>query len=74
MILPSMAGYANIWCGGQEVWDSLLRITFVAGLPVVSVQDASDILFRSPACTFQGSPLCFPLPPFSFAWRWRDFH
>ena len=54
-MLPSFAGYTNIWCGGGAVWDSQLNIMFVNGYPVVTtVKDTEEILFHSSACTFQG--------------------
>lgn len=69
IVLPSFAGYSNIWCGSGQVWDSYLVLEFEGDVPVgTSISDTNEILFYSSACTFQGAMLLYGFLSAVFWW------
>ena len=59
IILPTYAGYDNIWCGGSDATLvpklSLVNLNPTGGVPAVSFDINESVLdFQSSPCTFQG--------------------
>jgi len=56
MVLPSLAGYDNIWCGGSDV--TLLPESYfyrIGNYGYLGVNSStSSLTFHSSACSFQG--------------------
>jgi len=65
MLLPNLAGYNQIWCGGEDVFvsssslDASISVENLftledAPITVTLNYDINDLTFYSSACSFQG--------------------
>jgi len=68
IILPSMAGYHNIWCGESDAVIPEVVITVEPYINTQVVFQEEKLLFGSPACTFQGAVIMFGFLSAVFWW------
>jgi len=62
IILPSMVGYHNMWCGGQDkvnVPTVAVKLLPPSSITASVIFEEQTLLFGSSACTFQGAVLLF---------------
>ena len=77
IILPTYAGYENVWCGGgAQVHPNDVGLGVDSNLlPIISFSLSESVLdFSSPLCTFQGAMLQFGFLAAVFWWALIAFN